>query len=242
MMKFFDNATDFDAAVFELAGMGSYCPDVERVIYNLGKKCFPKLDEKGKRIRKTGPDGKPIKQLPKDSGKQLRDKDMFEMTEPKDILATVVYFSDGTKVSVTNSEADGLKLVEHTLSDGKTTTVASPESKELGLIYAVLKRLTAVFNDDGSIKSAPLGRILRDIVAESYDTQIEAAELSIARAKSKAEHKAKLNTAKPKQTYSIRDTLERINTVLDRIEVVPKDDEKPALPETDETIDVPVNG
>ena len=98
-------STDVMESVFsDLIMNNVYVPNIKRVIYNIGKKSYPKLDEKGKRIRKTGPDGKPIKQLPKDSGKQLRDIDMFEMSEPVDVLATVVYFDDDTKISVVNSK------------------------------------------------------------------------------------------------------------------------------------------
>jgi hypothetical protein len=67
------------------------------------------------------------------------------------------------------------------------------------------------------MKTEGLGRRLRTAVKDlSYDSVIEKAELKIARAKSKAEHEAKLNTAKPKKRYSIAGTLTRINEMLDK--------------------------
>lgn len=237
--------TSFENVISELEHNGTYFPSISQVIYNLGKKAFPKLDAKGKRIRKLDADGKPIKQ-PKNSTVKLREEDMFEMTEPQDILATVVYFNDGTKVSVTNSQLDGLTFKEHTLSNGKVIKLATNESKEMGLVYAIVKRLVATFTDDGKVYEAPLGRIVKDIIENAFDSQLEAAEVEIAKAKAKAEHTAKLNTAKPKKVYSIRGTLERINDVLDKIasqqaaveEFVPAETTQP----TNSEINIPVNG
>jgi hypothetical protein len=202
----------------ELEQNNTAFPDITRIIYNIGKKAYPKLDENGKRIRKTGPDGMPIKQLPKDSGKQLSDKDMFEMSEPVDVLATVVYFADETKISVVNSAADGVRFEDHVLSDGSTIKTASRESKEMGLVYAIVKRLMTKYDADGKPLNSATGRILNDYVKGSYDSVIERAEIKITKAKSKAEHVAKLNSAKPKKKrYSIAETLERINDMLDNV-------------------------
>lgn len=212
-------STDAMALVFaDLTMNNVYIPSIKRVIYNIGKKAYPKLDEKGKRIRKTGPDGKPIEQLPKTSGKRLRDIDMFEYAEPVDVLATVVYFDDDTKISVVNSVADGVKFEDVTVGDA-TIKTATRESKEIGLVYAIVKRLCAKFDPDtGKMTESGIGRILNDILDKSYDSPVEAAKLKIAKAKSKAEHLAKLNTAKPKENYSIKGTLERINKMLDKVD------------------------
>lgn len=173
-----------------------YIPAISRVIYNVGKKAYPSLDKNGKRLKDK--DGKVI------------------MSEPVDILATIVYFDDNTKVSVVNSILDGVKFEDVKLSDGSTVKTASEASKEMGLVYAIVKRLTSSPDENGEFKNSGFGRKLRDEVAMAYDSVIERAELKIARAKSKAEHEAKLNTAKPKQKYSIKDTLARINELLDK--------------------------
>jgi hypothetical protein len=73
------------------------------------------------------------------------------------------------------------------------------------------------YDADGKPLNSATGRILNDYIALSYDSQVENAEVKIAKAKSKAEHVAKLNSAKPKKKrYSIAETLERINDMLDK--------------------------
>jgi hypothetical protein len=214
----FTSTVIMESVFSDLIKNNTYIPCIKRVIYNLGKKAYPKLDENGKRIRKTGPDGKPIKQLPKASGKQLRDIDMFEYSEPVDVLATVVYFDDDTKISVVNSVADGVKFEDAVVGDA-TVKTATRESKEIGLVYAIVKRLCAKFDPNtGKMTESGIGRILNDVIKNSYDSPVEAAKLKLAKAKSKAEHEAKLNTAKPKENYSIKGTLERINKMLDKVE------------------------
>lgn len=176
-----------------------YMPTVNRVIYNIGKKAYPKMDENGKRVKDK-------------NGKVV-------MGEPVDVLATVVFFDDNTKISVVNSAHDGVTFEDHVLSNGNTVKVASECSKEIGLVYAIIKRMIALpdKNDPDKMKAEGLGRLLRTAVKDlSYDSVIEKAELKIARAKSKAEHEAKLNTAKPKKRYSIAGTLTRINEMLDK--------------------------
>ena len=173
-----------------------YMPKISRVIYNLGKKAYPSIDKNGKRLKD-------------ENGKVI-------MAEPVDILATIVYFDDNTKVSVVNSVLDGVTFEDVKLSDGSTVKAASEASKEMGLVYAIVKRLASSPDENGEFKNSGFGRKLRDEVAMAYDSVIERAELKIARAKSKAEHDAKLNTAKPKQKYSIKETLARINEMLDK--------------------------
>jgi hypothetical protein len=180
----------------ELKQNNTAFPDIMRVIYNIGKKSYRKLDENGKSVRD--------------------EKGKIVMSEPVDVLATVVYFADDTKISVVNSAADGVKFEDHTLSNGSTVKVASRESKEMGLVYAIVKRLLTKYDENGKPLNSATGRILNDYVKGSYDCTIEKAELKIARAKSKAEHDAKLNTAKPKKRYSIAETLARINEMLDK--------------------------
>lgn len=188
-----------DCVLNDLVMNNTYIPRISRVIYNIGKKAYPKLDSNGKRLRDK--DGKII------------------MAEPVDVLATIAYFDDGTKISVVNSVADGAKFEDVTVADGTTVKTATRESKEIGLVYAIVKRLCAKFDPNtGKMAESGIGRILNDILEKSYDSPVEAAKLKIAKAKSKAEHLAKLNTAKPKETYSIKGTLERINKMLDKVD------------------------
>lgn len=186
-------------ALKELKTNNTAFPDIKRVIYNIGKKAYPKLDANGKHLRD-------------ENGK-------FVMSEPVDVLATIVYFADDTKISVVNSASDGAKFEDVTVADGTTVKTATRESKEIGLVYAIVKRLCAKFDyATGKMTEAGISRILNDIIKNSYDSQVEAAKLKLAKAKSKEEHLAKLNSAKPKENYSIKGTLERINKLLDKVD------------------------
>lgn len=208
------------SALAELAENNCAMPDITRVIYNLGKKAYPKLDEDGKRIRKTGQDGKPIMQS-KDPAKKLRDEDMFEMNKPVDVLSTTVFFCDETKVTVVNSINDGLELVDKTLSNGSIVKVASKRSKEIGLVYAIVKRLCAMPDKTkpGKLTAAGFCRMLSEEVDNAYDQTLEVELRKIAKAESKAEHERRKLNAKPKRKrYSIAETLERLNSLLDVVE------------------------
>lgn len=179
---------------------GTYIPGIDRVIYNIGKKSYPKLDENGKRVK--DPVTKKV-----------------VMEAPIDVLTTIVYFEDNSKIVVTNSQFDGVTFEDVTLSDGSTVKTATESSKEMGLVYALAKRLVSCYDERGNMVSNGFGRRLREEVALAHDSVVEEAELKIARAKSKAEHEAKMNTGKPKKKrYSIAETLERMNNVLSKFE------------------------
>lgn len=179
---------------------GTYIPHIDRVIYNIGKKSYPKLDEEGKRVKD------PITKK-------------IVMEPPVDVLTTIVYFEDKSKIVVTNSQFDGVKFEDVKLSDGSTVKIATESSKEMGLVYAVAKRLVSSYDEKGNMVSNGFGRRLREEVTMAHDSVLEEAKLKIERAKSKAEHEAKMNTGKPKKKrYSIAETLERINALLDRSE------------------------
>ena len=179
---------------------GTYMPCIDRVIYNIGKKSYPKLDEEGKRVK--DPVTKKI-----------------VMNAPVDVLTTIVYFEDKSKIVVTNSQFDGVKFEDVTLSDGSTVKIATESSKEMGLVYAIAKRLASSYDERGNMVSNGFGRRLREEVTMAHDSVLEEAKLKIERAKSKAEHEAKMNTGKPKKKrYSIAETLERMNNVLSKFE------------------------
>jgi hypothetical protein len=101
-------------------------------------------------------------------------------------LATVVFFADGSKVSVVNSEHDGLQLD----ADGNPTH----ESKERGLIYAVMKRIFASRYDYSkspyhpTLVSEGFGRILNNYVDSAFDQKAEAAKKAAAKAEAAAQH------------------------------------------------------
>lgn len=187
------------SALIELDQNNCTMPNCSRVIFNLGKKTYPQRDPETNKI--------------------LKDENGNILYGPEvDVLATVLYFVDGTKISVVNSVHDGIELVDHTLSDGTIIKIATDESKERGVIYALLKRILSRPDKDGKMVDSGISRILNDLVKNSYDSTLEEAEVKIARAKSKAEYEANKHTAVPKKRYSIHETLERINKLLDKAE------------------------
>lgn len=131
------------------------------------------------------------------------------------VLATIVYFTDGTKVVVTNSETDKVDLVDVKLADGTVVKTASNQAKERALIYALVKRLYGTPDDLGNIENVGLARRLTELVQNGYDTRLEDAKNRIAEAARKAAAKAQ----KPaKKRYSLSETLARINALIDRAE------------------------
>lgn len=132
------------------------------------------------------------------------------------VLATIVYFTDGTKVVVTNSATDKVDLVDVALSDGTVVKTASSQAKERALIYALVKRLYGTPDVLGNIENVGLARRLNDMVQNGYDTRLEDAKNRIAEAARKA---AAAKAQKPaKKRYSLSETLARINALIDRAE------------------------
>lgn len=132
------------------------------------------------------------------------------------ILATIVYFADGTKVVVTNSETDKVDLVDVKLADGTVVKTASNQAKERAIIYALVKRLYGTPDQLGNIENVGLARRLNDLVQNGYDTRIEDAKNRLAEAARKA---AAAKVQKPaKKRYSLSETLARINALIDRAE------------------------
>lgn len=132
------------------------------------------------------------------------------------VLATIVYFNDGTKVVVTNSATDKVDLVDVKLADGTVVKTASSQAKERALIYALVKRLYGTPDDLGNIENVGLARRLNDLVQNGYDTRLEDAKNRITEAARKA---AAAKAQKPaKKRYSLSETLARINALIDRAE------------------------
>lgn len=132
------------------------------------------------------------------------------------VLATIVYFTDGTKVVVTNSATDKVDLVDVKLADGTVVKTASNQAKERALIYALVKRLYGTPDVLGNIENVGLARRLNDMVQNGYDTRLEDAKNRIAEAARKA---SAAKAQKPaKKRYSLSETLARINALIDRAE------------------------
>lgn len=136
----------------------AFMPSIKRIIYNIGKKAYPKRDENGHKIM--------------DNGKIV-------MSEPMDVLTTIVFFDDDSKVVVTNSEHDGIELETKNFADGTTVKVASEHSKEIGLMYAIVKRLIGLPDKNGTIKPNGFINTIQKFVRNGYDSKLEAAKKAI---------------------------------------------------------------
>lgn len=187
------------SALRELEANNCTMPDIDRIIFNLGKKAYPVRNADGK-VQKDEA-GKPV------------------LGDEVPVLATTVFFIDGTKVTVVNSANDPVDTEEAVLSNGSKVLAATPESKERGIIYAVIKRMLSHESYDGKMEDSGISRILSDLVKSGHDSNIAKAEAKIQKANAKAKYEEMLKNPKPKKVrYSVNDTLARINKLLDKAE------------------------
>lgn len=129
-------------------------------------------------------------------------------------LATVVTFVDGSKVTVVNSEHDPIKF-------DKNGDV-SRESKEAGLVYALVKRMFSVYTGSMhlgnlNLKSSGFGRQLNELIDSAYDPKIEAAKRAAAAAKAAEVHAAHQAAAKARKSKnpSLAQTVRELKAVVD---------------------------
>jgi hypothetical protein len=143
-------------------------------------------------------DGKPMYQQtpgansPKKVVKQAK-------TLEKPILASKVFFDDGSWTVVKNSGDDTVDITEKELSNGKTVKVATNASKEHAVAYAFVKRILGHVDPvTKEVKGANLGRRFEKIIAASIDQNVENAEIKIKKAKAKpAQQTQHAQQAKP---------------------------------------------
>ena len=200
--------SDLDAALRNCKAVRF--PGVKRVQFNLKTVDFKRdLDAEPRTIVVKGQKTVVYPYLKDADGKKIQ-------IDIDPVLATIVYFTDGTKVVVTNSETDKVDLVDVKMADGTVVKTASSQAKERALIYALVKRLYGTPDILGNIENVGLARRLNDMVQNGYDTRVEDAKNRIAEAARKA---AAAKAQKPaKKRYSLSETLARINALLDRAE------------------------
>ena len=173
---------------------GTFVPGIKRVLFNTGNKKYIVRDA---------------------DGKTVKDENGKVKTETRKVLTTVIFFMDGTKCTVTNSEHDGVQFEKN--KDG--IEVASRCSKECGVVYCILKRCLADIDYNGNALGNGFGRKLNDIVDAAYDSQVETAKRKAAKAEAKAKYEATKGTAKPKrQRESLAKTIDRLTDILDSLQ------------------------
>ena len=113
-------------------------------------------------------------------------------TLEKPILASKVFFDDGSWTVVKNSGDDTVDVEEKKLSGGKTVKVATDASKERAIAYAVVKRVFGRVDPvTKEVKGANLGRRFEKVIAASIDQNLGNAEEKIKKAEEKPVQKAK---------------------------------------------------
>ena len=177
---------------------GTFVPGIKRVLFNTGNKKYIVRDA---------------------DGKTVKDENGKVKTETRKVLTTVIFFDDGTKCTVTNSEHDGVQFEKN--KDG--IEVASRCSKECGVVYCILKRCCADIDANGNALGNGFGRRLNDIVDAAYDSKVEEAKRKAAKAAAKAKYEATKGTAKPKrQRESLAKTIDRLTDILEALEAKSK--------------------
>jgi hypothetical protein len=137
------------------------------------------------------------------------------------ILATVVYFVDGTKVTVKNSKTDKIELVEEEVTsiDGNVVKVktASRESREIGLLYALLKRAVCKFDNEGRISGEGFATFLKKKLKSAYRQDVEEALANVDKAAKKEARKEAKNApvSSKKDKTSLKDTVKKLSETID---------------------------
>lgn len=207
----------WDSFVQSMVRNNTFCPNIKRIIFNLKTtETRPVLDAAGKPI--TDEKGRVKRQI-------------VEVTPE---LATAVYFVDGTKCTVVNSDKDVVATEEKEVfyfdfkSDGTETKVktghkvkvATEAAKEAGVVYAIVKRIFGKIDDDpksrtyGQIKSDGFGRKLHDLVNSAFDTQYEAAFNDELKKLAVKEHKEREAAAKERKANRTPTVEENIATLV----------------------------
>ena len=120
-------------------------------------------------------------------------------TLEKPILASKVFFDDGSWTVVKNSGEDTVDVEEKKLSNGKTVKVATDASKERAIAYAVVKRVFGRVDPvTKEVRGANLGRRFEKVIAASVDQNVGNAEDKIKKAEAKPAQQAQ--QAKPKKS------------------------------------------
>ena len=133
-------------------------------------------------------DGNPVYELGENKTKRLVKR---AKTLEKPILASKVFFDDGSWTVVKNSGEDIVYVEEKKLPNGKTVKVATDASKERAIAYAVVKRMFGrVDPATGEVKGANLGRRFEKVIAASIDQNVGSAGEKARKADKNADKKA----------------------------------------------------
>lgn len=209
----------WDEFIHNMVKNNVFCPGIERVIFNLKTtETRPVLDAAGKPV--TDEKGRVKRQV-------------VDVTPE---LATVVYFTDGTKCTVVNSDKDVVTTeekevtyfdfkpdgTETTVKTGRKVKVASEAAKEAGIVYAIVKRIFGKVGrvdkqgklHEDEIDGNGFGRKLRDIVNSAEDAQYDVAFNDEMKKLAVKEHKDREAAAKERKAARTPSIEENIATLV----------------------------
>lgn len=201
------------SAFRELLRNNTFMPDIKNVIFSL-KTTEPARDANGQKI--------------KDENGHVK---MVALNHP--ILATTIDFVDNTRVTVKNSMADDVDTMTVMLDASgnvtkeqkdcvKSVIVATEASKELGIVYGIWKRLLGKIDNRGTVAGDGAGRVLRDIVSNAYDTNLESVKNDLKKAAAKAKHEELQKAAKEnaEKNPSLAKTVRDLSTTVEKLTVL----------------------
>ena len=168
-------------------------------------------------------DGNPVYEPGENKTKRLVKR---AKTLEKPILASKVFFDDGSWTVVKNSGEDTVDVEDKKLSDGKTVKVATNASKERAIAYAVVKRVFGRVDPvTREVKGANLGRRFEKVIAASIDQNVGSAEGKTRKADKNVDKKP-VQKAKPKKQAcmcrqidekSLKDTLDLLGALVKKL-------------------------
>ena len=172
-------------------------------------------------------DGNPVYELGENKMKRLVKR---AKTLEKPILASKVFFDDGSWTVVKNSGEDTVDVEEKKLSNGKTVKVATDASKERAIAYAVVKRVFGCVDPvTMEVKGANLGRRFEKVIAASIDQNVVNTKEKIKKADKNVDKKPDekpVQKAKSKKTAymcsqidekRLKDTLDLLGTLVKKL-------------------------
>ena len=172
-------------------------------------------------------DGNPVYELGENKMKRLVKR---AKTLEKPILASKVFFDDGSWTVVKNSGEDTVDVEEKKLSNGKTVKVATDASKERAIACAVVKRVFGCVDPvTMEVKGANLGRRFEKVIAASIDQNVVNTKEKIKKADKNVDKKPDekpVQKAKSKKTAymcsqidekRLKDTLDLLGTLVKKL-------------------------
>ena len=143
-------------------------------------------------------------------------------TLEKPILASKVFFDDGSWTVVKNSGEDTVDVEEKNLPNGNTVKVATDASKERAIAYAVVKRVFGRVDPiTKEVKSANLGHRFGKVIAASVDQNVGNAEGKVKKTEAKPAQQAKPKkpTCRCRQVdeKSLKDTLDLLGELAKKL-------------------------